>query len=98
MNHTIREFQELMDALYGDRDRKRGVDRSLLHLQAEIGELFDAFLKKNSHSYKEEAADVFAWLCSVCNLLDIDLEAAAYQKYPDRCPKCDSNPCKCHPL
>lgn len=98
MNHTIREFQELMAALYGDRDQKRGIDRSLIHLQTEIGELFEAFLKEDSESSREEAADVFAWLCSVCNLLDIDLEAAAYQKYPQRCPKCDTNPCTCHPL
>ena len=98
MNHTIREFQGLMDALYGDRDRIRGIDRSLLHLQTEIGELIDTILKEDSHSSKEEAADVFAWLCSVCNLLDIDLEAAAYQKYPHRCPKCATNPCTCPPL
>ena len=98
MNHTIREFQELMEALYGDRDRKRGIDKSLIHMQTEIGELFEAFLNEDPQASREEAADVFAWLCSVCNLLDIDLEAATYQKYPHRCPKCDSNPCKCYPL
>ncbi|MFW9903049.1 MAG: MazG nucleotide pyrophosphohydrolase domain-containing protein [Candidatus Thorarchaeota archaeon] len=98
MNHTIREFQELMEALYGDRDRKRGIDRSLIHLLTEIGELFEAFLKEDPESSREEAADVFAWLCSVCNLLDIDLEDATYQKYSYRCPKCDSNPCNCSPL
>lgn len=98
MNHSIREFQELMDTLYSDRDRKRGIERNLLRLQTEIGEFFEAYLKEDLDSSREEAADVFAWLCSVCNLLNIDLETAAYQKYPYRCPKCDANPCKCHPL
>ena len=98
MNHTIREFQELMVTLYGDRDRKRGIERSLIRLQTEIGELFEAFLEEDLDASREEAADVFAWLCSVCNLLDIDLETAAYQKYPYRCPKCAANPCKCYPL
>ncbi|MFX0123332.1 MAG: MazG nucleotide pyrophosphohydrolase domain-containing protein [Candidatus Hodarchaeota archaeon] len=98
MNQTIREFQELMGTLYMERDRKRGLDRCLIHLQTEIGELFEAYLKGDPDSFREEAADVFAWLCSVCNLLNIDLEAAAYQKYQYRCPKCGVNPCKCHPL
>jgi NTP pyrophosphatase (non-canonical NTP hydrolase) len=98
VSHTIREFQELMETLYGNRDRKRGIDRSLIHLQTEIGELFEAYLNEEPHSSREEAADVFAWLCSVCNLLHIDLEAAAYQKYPYRCPKCNNSPCKCHSL
>ncbi|UCG04664.1 MAG: nucleotide pyrophosphohydrolase [Candidatus Heimdallarchaeota archaeon] len=87
-----------MNILYGDRDRKRGTDRSLIHLQTEIGELLEAYLKGDLDSSREEVADVFAWLCSVCNLLNIDLETVAYQKYPHRCPKCDANPCECHPL
>ncbi len=98
MNHTIREFQELMVTLYGDRDRKRGVERNLIRLQTEIGEFFEAYLKEDLDSLQEEVADVFAWLCSLCNLLNIDLETAAYQKYPYKCPKCDASPCKCHPL
>ena len=98
MNPTIREFQVLMETLYGIRDRERGIDRALIHLQTEIGELFEAYLKEDPCSSREEVADVFAWLCSICNLLDIDLEDAAYQKYPNRCPKCNTNPCKCQPL
>ncbi len=97
-NHTIREFQKLMVTLYGDRDRKRGIERSLMWLQTEIGELFEAYLKENLESLQEEVADVFAWLCSVCNLLDIDLETVAWNKYPNYCPKCSASPCKCQSL
>ena len=97
-NHTIREFQKLMVTLYGDRDRKRGVERSLIWLQTEIGELLEAYLKEDLDSLEEEVADVFAWLCSVCNLLDIDIETAAWKKYPFYCPKCGASPCKCQSL
>jgi NTP pyrophosphatase (non-canonical NTP hydrolase) len=87
-----------MVTLYGDRDQKRGVERSLIWLQTEIGELLEAYLKEDLDSLEEEVADVFAWLCSVCNLLDIDIETAAWKKYPSCCPKCGASPCKCQYL
>jgi NTP pyrophosphatase (non-canonical NTP hydrolase) len=71
---TIREFQNLMRMLYEKRDQKRGIEKSLMWLQTELGELFEAFLGKNKDALEEEIADIFAWLSSVCNLLDIDIE------------------------
>ena len=44
---------------------------------------------------EKEFADVIAWLSSLANLLDIDLEQAALNKYPHKCPKCHASPCKC---
>jgi len=92
---TIKEFQNLMKDLYIERDRKRGLDKTLLWLQSEEGELVDAYLKKDISAIEEEVADVFAWLCSVCNLLDIDLEKVIWVKYPKSCSKCGESPCKC---
>ncbi|MEM2910566.1 MAG: MazG nucleotide pyrophosphohydrolase domain-containing protein [Nitrososphaerota archaeon] len=73
----------------------RGADKTLLWLVSELGELTDAYLKQELSSMKEEAADVFAWLCSFCNLVGIDLEEAVIQKYGNGCPRCFSSPCKC---
>jgi NTP pyrophosphatase (non-canonical NTP hydrolase) len=54
---------------------------------------------KSNLEYKndiqEEMADVVAWLCSLANLLEIDLETAMHRKYPDKCGKCGHNPCVC---
>lgn len=97
-NQTIRKFQKLMFTLYGDRDQKRGIDKSFMWLQTEIGELIQAYLKDDQDSLREEVADVFAWLCSLCNLLGIDIETAAWEKYPNHCPKCGVNPCNCQYL
>ena len=93
--NSIRNFQNLMRELYLKRDSQRGIEKTLLWLQSEQGELIDAYLKYNKVVLKEEVADVFAWLCSVCNLLEIDLEDAAWTKYPGRCPKCQETPCEC---
>jgi NTP pyrophosphatase (non-canonical NTP hydrolase) len=93
---SIRDFQNLMITLYGERDKKRGIEKSLIWLQTELGELLKAFLENDQETIQEEVADIFAWLCSVCNLLNVDLEKAAWKKYPNACPKCESNPCKCY--
>jgi len=59
-----------------------------------IGEFVDAFIKNNRSSMEDEAADVLAWLCSICNLLEVDLEQTVTKKY-QKCPLCKSLPCKC---
>ncbi len=92
---TIREFQNLMRNLYEEMYQKRGVEKSLMWLQTELGELFEAYLEKSKEALEEEIADIFAWLSSVCNLLDIDLEIVALKKYPFSCPKCNTSPCSC---
>lgn len=91
---TIREFQELMKKMYIHRDVKRGPDRTMLWFISEVGELADALVKNNRLNIEDEAADVLAWLCSICNLLEVDLEQAVTRKY-QKCPLCKSLPCRC---
>ncbi|MHA2176187.1 MAG: MazG nucleotide pyrophosphohydrolase domain-containing protein [Candidatus Hodarchaeales archaeon] len=93
--NTISHFQSLMRELYYERDRQRGIDKCLLWLQSEQGELIDAYMKGSLTAMEEEVADILAWLCSVCNLLEIDLEKSVLKKYPQICPKCMSKPCSC---
>ncbi|MEM0204891.1 MAG: MazG nucleotide pyrophosphohydrolase domain-containing protein [Nitrososphaerota archaeon] len=92
---SLASFQKLFRELYISRDLSRGSDKTLLWLASELGELSDAYLKQGLSAMKEEVADVFAWLCSFCNLLDIDLEEAVLKKYGNGCPRCSSSPCRC---
>ncbi len=96
----INEFQQLMKELFFESDSKRGIHRSSLWLVEEIGELVRELKKPqdqmNIHQIKEEMGDVFAWLCSVANLLNISLEEAAANKYPGYCLKCKKKPCNCN--
>ena len=95
----IREFQELMDQLYGSKDRQRGLEKTFLWFIEEIGELSEAIRmnsdRTNFENLKDECADVFAWFTSLCNILGVDLEDVVGKKYPGHCPKCRENPCKC---
>jgi len=91
----IREFQRMIRELYYDRDSRRGVDKTALWMVEEIGELAEAVIKGDKSSIGEEMADVFAWLVSLANLLEIDLEEEVKKKYPGYCIRCGKKPCEC---
>ena len=42
----------------------------------EVGELATALASDNIENKDEEFADVFAWLCTLANITDVDLEKA----------------------
>lgn len=91
----INAFQRRIADLYLEKDRRRGVEPTFLWLMEEVGELAEAVRRKERANVEEEMADVLAWLVSVANLLDVDLEKAALAKYPDTCRRCGARPCAC---
>ncbi len=92
--HII-EFQNMMRRIYLHRDSERGTDRTLEWLVDEVEELREALNEKDTESIENEFADVLAWLASLANVVDIDLEKATLSKYDNRCPKCGLSPCEC---
>jgi len=92
----ISEFQELMHRLYFHRDSKRGVDGTYDWLVDEVKELRGALKTNDKKALEDEFADVIAWLASLANITNIDLEKAAFNKYNNKCPKCKESPCKCN--
>ncbi|MGD6853396.1 MAG: MazG nucleotide pyrophosphohydrolase domain-containing protein [Candidatus Bathyarchaeia archaeon] len=91
----ISEFQEMMKRLYGDRDKARGVDGTYNWLLEEVAELGQELKGSDREAMEKEFADVIAWLASLANIMDVDLEKAALAKYPNKCPKCNQSPCAC---
>jgi len=61
----------------------------------EVEELGEALKEKNTKAMEDEFADVLAWLASLANVVNVDLEKAAITKYDNRCPKCGQTPCEC---
>lgn len=93
------EAQEMMRRIYLRRDEARGVEKTILRTFQELGELSDAILSENNaDAIASEMADVFAWICSLANLLDIDLSEALYEKYSGVCSKCGKAPCECEDI
>jgi NTP pyrophosphatase (non-canonical NTP hydrolase) len=91
----IREFQEMMRSLYFHRDTERGMEGTYDWLVEEVGELKEALKGNNREDIEKEFADVIAWLASLANITEIDLEKAATNKYNGKCPKCHKSPCQC---
>jgi NTP pyrophosphatase (non-canonical NTP hydrolase) len=91
----IHEFQEMMRTLYFHRDSQRGVEKTFEWLVEEVAELGEALKTDDKKALENEFADVIAWLASLANITDVNLEKAALGKYDGKCPKCRRSPCQC---
>ena len=91
----IREFQDMMRQIYFHHDSKRGAKGTYLWLVEEVEELGEALKGNDKKALEKEFADVLAWLASLANVVDVNLEEAAMTKYNQRCPRCKQVPCKC---
>jgi NTP pyrophosphatase (non-canonical NTP hydrolase) len=83
---SISSFQQFIRDRYYETDRERGVPKTFLWLTEEIGELAHALAQREKgtpdrDNLEEEFADVLAWLTTIANVCDIDLEAAITKKY-----------------
>ncbi len=90
----VREFQRWMQERYGERDRRRGPDRTFCWLVEEVGELSRALRKGTREEVEHEVGDAVAWLVSVAGLAGIDVQTAL-ERYAKGCPKCSKSPCAC---
>ena len=92
----IREFQQLIDRMYSDRDRQRGSAKTVLWLSEEIGELASSIAEQDRENLPTEFADVFAWLITLANVEGIDLEKAVLAKSVQTVsPGCGQTVCVC---
>lgn len=85
----------MMYRIYFHRDSKRGVNGTYNWLVDEVKELGEALKTDDKKALENEFADVIAWLCSLANITDVNLEKAALNKYDNKCPKCGKSPCQC---
>ncbi|MBE0536319.1 MAG: nucleotide pyrophosphohydrolase [Phycisphaerae bacterium] len=79
----LRDFQKLIDAKYGKRDRQRGTPATYMWFIEEVGELATALHGSDQAEKEGEFADVLAWLCTLANINGVDLEEAC-KKYTER--------------
>jgi NTP pyrophosphatase (non-canonical NTP hydrolase) len=91
----IQEFQDMMRRVYFHRDSTRGKDGTYEWLKDEVEELGEALNEDDQEALEREFADVLAWLASLANVVNVDLEKASTSKYNNRCPRCRKTPCDC---
>ncbi len=79
---TIDAFQNHIRERYEKVDRARGTPATWMWFIEEVGELSRALARgEDSANIREEFADVFAWLCTLANINDVNLAQAIGEKY-----------------
>jgi len=78
----ISEFQQFIRDQYHKRDHQRGTPATFMWFVEEVGELATALAGSDQANKQEEFADVLAWLCTLANINDVDLEQAC-KKYTE---------------
>ncbi|MBX3450517.1 MAG: nucleotide pyrophosphohydrolase [Planctomycetaceae bacterium] len=92
---TLRDLQEFIRRMYGEKDVARGVEGTFMWLMEEVGELSAALRSGDRDELELEFADVLAWLSTIANVSGIDLETAIRKKYGSGCPGCGELVCRC---
>ena len=82
---TLDEVQQLMDRLFGEQDRARGIPATVAWLCEELGELAQAVRKGTPAEQLHELGDVLAWTASLANQLGLSLDdaVARYVNWPE---------------
>lgn len=81
--------------MYFEKDAARGIDGTFMWLMEEVGELASALRGDDRDNLREEFADVIAWLTTIANVAEVDLDMALKEKYGSGCPGCAKLACTC---
>ena len=92
---SLSQLQDVIRETYDAKDRRRGLEGTFMWFMEEVGELAAALRSGTAQEQAEEFADVLAWLATLANVANIDLEAAVQAKYGGGCPGCRKSPCVC---
>ncbi len=92
---SLAELQKIIAEMYSSRDEARGIEGTFMWLMEEVGELSAALRSGNREELAAEFADVLAWLATIANVAQVDLEQAVLAKYGSGCPGCGEMVCRC---
>lgn len=92
---ALRDMQELIRSMFGAKDASRGTEGTFMWFMEEVGELAAALRQDSPADLALEFADVLAWLVTLANIAEIDLEEAVRRKYGAGCPRCQQPICVC---
>lgn len=101
---TLADWSKHMSDVYGERNRRKGIDYVMGRLTNEIGELLSLAMRlpelegnqeQTLHEFSLELADVISWIMTSANVLSVDLEQAVARRYKNGCTSCQAIPCTC---
>ncbi len=87
---TLQELQQLIRATFGAKDGRRGIAGTCMWFMEEA-----LRGQHDAEAIGAEFADCLAWLATLANIANVDLEEAVRRKYGAGCPECRQIPCTC---
>ncbi len=103
INGSLHDWQAILSSRYGDKNKEQGIDNVFSRLVSEIAEVISlqepqwqlADLDRLEEEYYCELADVFAWICAACSVMDIELQEIVLKLYSKGCSVCQKPQCEC---
>ncbi|MED5448981.1 MAG: MazG nucleotide pyrophosphohydrolase domain-containing protein [Planctomycetota bacterium] len=92
---SLGQLQQLIGTMYSSKDEARGIDGTFMWLMEEVGDLAAALREGDRAATSAEFADVLAWLATIANVAEVNLERAVLAKYGSGCPGCGEMVCRC---
>lgn len=93
-NQTVDDFQRYFEGMYGDINSQRSWHEIYGYLARTSGYLSRRMVK-GTPQYQDFIRPI-TWLFALASKLDISLQTAFMKKFPEICPYCVENICKCH--
>lgn len=108
MNWSVTDWCTSLERMYGKNNRERGILDARSRLIEEVFEAENAHFNLSGdpritlvqlrENMSLEFADIFAWIFSICNLLEVDLDTELEHRYAGNCRHCNKRPCLCGPF
>jgi len=102
---TIDEFVDIFLNIYGEIDQKRSIEQLWLQVVEESASIAEAVREIEYTNLTMHIADMFCWFCGFINKLktekrkefriDDPLSLIIWNKFPNKCPFCQTHPCQC---
>lgn len=104
LHWNLRQWCFHLNAIYGSKNKEKGMENLLNRLFKEISELLSLQMKipkmavtldEIEREFALELSDALAWTVAIANFMEIDLEQTVLDRYGKGCWKCHNCPCVC---
>ena len=101
---SLGAYQAQLEAIYGPRNKKEGIDWVIGRLHSEVTEIGELLARCDINpmgvgAFEQKLAfeicDVLAWICAVAYSLGFSLEEGLATVYATKCPFCGGDVCQC---
>jgi len=96
---SFEDWQLYLGVVYRDENANITPSTAVLKIIEDIGKTSRSLrIGRNISNVKNHLAGVLAWTITLANKFHIRIDDVIYTRYPNKCARCQSRPCKCFGL